>query len=214
MARDLILMIGINKVIKFLIFSDFLLQSGWGLIGPIFAIFLTKQIQGGSLEMVGFVAAAYWLTKSIIQPFIAKRLDRNHGEKDDFYFLVAGMYIANLIPLGYIFSSQPWHIFTLEFIRGLSMACVVPTWAAIFTRHIDKGKEAFSWSLESTGIGFAAGIAGAFGGILASLIGFKAVFVLVSIFGLLSSSALLLIRHNVFLKDHFAPRVPPNEKPF
>ena len=69
-------MIGINKVIKILITSDFLLQSGWGLIGPIFAIFLTKQIQGGDLKMVGFVASTYWITKSIIQPFIAHYLDK------------------------------------------------------------------------------------------------------------------------------------------
>ena len=207
-------MIKINKVIKILITSDFLLQSGWGLIGPIFAIFLTKQIQGGDLKMVGFFAATYWLTKSIVQPFIAHHLDKNHGEKDDFIFLVSGMYIANLIPLGYVFSSQPWHIFTLEFIRGLAMACVVPTWLAIFTRHIDKGKEAFSWSLESTGIGFAAAVAGALGGILATALGFKAVFVLLSIFGLLSSSVLLLIRHQIFLKNGFAPRLPPNKKPF
>ncbi|PIZ86980.1 MAG: hypothetical protein COX92_02140 [Candidatus Nealsonbacteria bacterium CG_4_10_14_0_2_um_filter_40_15] len=207
-------MIGINKVIKVLISSDFLLQSGWGLIGPIFAIFLTKQIQGGDLKMVGFVAATYWVAKSIIQPFIAHRLDRNHGEKDDFIFLVGGMYVANLIPLGYIFSTQPWHIFTLEFIRGVAMACVVPTWAGIFTRHIDKSREAFSWSLESTGIGFAAGLAGAIGAYLASVFGFKIVFVLVSIFGLMSSSLLILIRHQIFIKDHFAPRVPPSEKPF
>ncbi|OGZ22303.1 MAG: hypothetical protein A3D46_02745 [Candidatus Nealsonbacteria bacterium RIFCSPHIGHO2_02_FULL_43_13] len=124
------------------------------------------------------------------------------------------MYAANLIPLGYIFSSQPWHIFILEFIRGLAMACVVPTWSGIFTRHIDKGREAFSWSLESTGLGFAAGIAGAFGGILASLISFKLVFVLVSIFGLAASSLLLLIRPRLFNRDHFKPRVPPSEKPF
>jgi len=207
-------MIDINKVIKVLISSDFLLQSGWGLIGPIFAIFLTKQIQGGDLKMVGFVAATYWVAKSIIQPFIAHRLDRNHGEKDDFIFLVGGMYVANLIPLGYIFSTQPWHIFTLEFIRGVAMACVVPTWAGIFTRHIDKNREAFSWSLESTGIGFAAGLAGAIGAYLASVFGFKIVFVLVSIFGLMSSSLLILIRHQIFIKDHFAPRVPPSEKPF
>ncbi len=207
-------MIGINKVIKILITSDFLLQSGWGLIGPIFAIFLTKQIQGGDLKMVGFVASTYWIIKSIIQPFIAHYLDKNHGEKDDFIFLVIGMYVANLIPLGYIFSTQPWHIFTLEFIRGLSMACVVPTWSAIFTRHINKGREAFSWSLESTGIGFAAGFAGAIGAWLASIFGFKIVFVLVSLFGLLSSSALLMIRNSIFLKDHFAPRLPPSEKPF
>lgn len=93
--------------------------------------------------MVGFVATVYWIVKSLVQPTIAKYLDREHGEKDDFIFLIAGMYVANLVPLGYIFSTQPWHIYTLEFIRGLAMACVVPTWSAIFTRHIDKGREAF-----------------------------------------------------------------------
>ncbi|MBI2450219.1 MAG: MFS transporter [Candidatus Nealsonbacteria bacterium] len=207
-------MIKINRVIKILITSDFFLQAGWGLSGPIFAIFLTKQIQGGDIKMVGFVATTYWITKSIVQPLIAHQLDKNHGEKDDFKFLVIGMYVANLIPLGYIFSTQPWHIFTLEVVRGLAMACVIPTWSGIFTRHIDKGREAFSWSLESTGIGFAAGAAGALGGILVSILGFKVVFVLVSLFGLLSSSTLLLIRKNIFPKDHFVPRLPPLEKPF
>lgn len=204
----------LNKIIKILIASDFLLQSGWGLIGPIFAIFLTRQIEGGSLKMVGFVAATYWLTKSIVQPFIAHQLDKNHGEKDDFKFLIIGMYIANLVPLGYIFSSQAWHIFALEFIRGLAMACVVPTWAGIFTRHIDKGREAFSWSIESTGLGLAAGFAGAFGAIIASVLGFKIVFVLVSIFGLIATSVLLFIKPQIFPKDHFTPRLPPSEKPF
>lgn len=207
-------MIGLNKVIRVLITSDFLLQSGWGLIGPIFAIFLTKQIQGGSLEMVGFIAATYWIIKSITQPFIAHFLDITKGERDDFNFLISGMFLANLIPLGYIFSTQIWHIFVLEFIRGLAMACVVPTWSAIFTRHIDKGWEAFSWSIESTSIGFAAGFAAAFGGMIASVLGFKTLFVLVSVFGLISSSTLLLIRHQIFSRDHFVPKIPAKEKPF
>ena len=59
---------GINKVIKTLILSDFFLQSGWGLIGPIFAIFITQQIEKGTLAAVGFIAATYWLVKSIFQP--------------------------------------------------------------------------------------------------------------------------------------------------
>jgi MFS family permease len=210
---------GINKIIRILIASDFFLQAGWGLSGPIFAIFLTQQIGSsldaeGKIRMVGLIAATYWITKSVIQPFLAKWFDKNHGEKDDFIFLVVGMYVANLIPLGYVFSSQPWHIFTLEFIRGLAMACVVPTWSGIFTRHIDKGKEAFSWSLESTGIGFAAGFAGALGGFLAGSFGFKAVFVLVSFFGIISSSVLFLAKGHIFSKEHFAPVLPPNEKPF
>ena len=207
-------MFKINKVIKVLIGSDFLLQSGWGLIGPIFAIFLTGQIKGGNLAVIGYATAVYWVVKSIAQPFIAHYLDRNHGEKDDFIFLVIGMYAANLVPLGYIFSFLPWHIYVLEFIRALAMACVVPTWYAIFTRHIDKGKEAFSWSMESAGIGFAAGFAGAIGAWLAGLFGFKIVFVLVALFGFLSSSALLFIRNLIFVKDGFVSRIPPISKPF
>jgi len=204
---------GLNKVIKTLIFSDFLLHSGWGLIGPIFAIFITQQIQGGSLVAVGFIAATYWFVKSAAQPFIAHFLDVKKGEKDDFKFLIIGLFLANLIPLGYLFASQLWHVFFLEAIRGACMACVVPSWAGIFTRHIDRGWEAFSWSIESTGIGFAAAAAAAFGGILATLLGFKVVFVLVTFFGIASSFLLLLIRNQLFPKDHFKPKVPFGEKP-
>lgn len=204
---------GINKVIKILIASDFLLQSGWGLIGPIFAIFLTQQIKGGNLEAVGFAAAIYWISKSAVQPFIARFLDIKKGEKDDFKALIFGMYIANLIPLGYLFSTSILHIFLLEMIRGLAMACVIPTWAAMFTRHIDKGWEAFSWSIESTTIGFAFGFAAAFGGVMVTIMGFKIVFVLVSILGLMSSSMLLLIRRHLFLKNGFIPSLPPTQKP-
>ena len=207
-------MIGLNKVIRGLILSDFLLQSGWGLIGPIFAIFITQQIQGGSLVSVGFIAATYWFIKSIAQPFIAHFLDVKKGERDDFKFLIYGLFLANLVPLGYIFATQLWHVFLLEIIRGLCMACVIPGWAGIFTRHIDKGWEAFSWSIESTGIGFAAAFSAAFGGILVTFLGFKAVFILVSFFGLGSCLLLLLIRNQIFPKDHFAPRVPPLKKPF
>jgi len=206
--------IGVDKVIKTLILADFFFQSGWGLIGPIFAVFIIKNIRGGSLAMIGFVAATYWIAKSISQPFIAYFFDLKKGEKDDFKFLIVGMYVANLIPLGYLFSSQIWQIFLLEFIRGLAMACVIPTWSGIFTRHIDKGWEAFSWSIESTAIGFAFGFAAAFGGVMATILGFKIVFVLVSTFGLTASSVLLLIRNQIFPKDHFVSKLPPSEKPF
>ncbi len=204
----------LNKVIKTLIFSDFLLQSGWGLIGPIFAIFITQQIYGGSLVAVGFIAATYWFFKSAVQPFIAHFLDVKKGEKDDFKFLIYGLFLANLIPLVYIFSSQLWHIFLLEAIRGTAMACVVPSWSGIFTRHINKGWEAFSWSIESTGVGFAAAFSAAFGGMLAAFLGFKAVFFLVGVFGLSASSFLFLIRRQLIVaKKQFKPEFPPSEKP-
>jgi MFS family permease len=183
-----------DKVVRFLITSDFALNFGWGLIGPIFAVYITNQIAQGDIRVVGFTASIFWIAKSIFQPFIARYLDRNHGEIDDFYFLVGGLCIAGLVPLGYLFVSLPWHLFVLEFIRGIAMACAVPTWAGIFTRHIDKGQEAFDWSIQSTSFGFAAGIAGAFGGLAVNAFGFQAVFVFVTAFSMLSVALLFPIR--------------------
>lgn len=205
-------MIGFNKVIKTLIFSDFLLHSGWGLIGPIFAIFIIQQVEG-NIAAVGLIAATYWFIKSVTQPFIAHFLDVKKGEKDDFKILIWGMYLANLVPLGYLFATQLWHVFFLEAVRGICMACVVPSWYGIFTRHINRGWEAFSWSIQSTGIGLAAAFAAAFGGLLAAFLGFKVVFILVSLFGLASSSLLFLIRHQLFNEKDFEPKAPLKEKP-
>jgi len=188
----------LNKVIIRLITADFFLHSGWGLIAPIFAIFITEQIEGGSLEVVAFAVASYWIVKSTIQPFLANILDLVKGEKDDFDFLVYGSYINALIPLGYFFATDVWHIFVLEILRGITMACIVPAWYGIFTRHINKGWEAFSWSIQSTGIGFATGISAAFGGLIAIFLGFGPVFLLVCFFKLVSATLLLFARKNIF----------------
>ncbi|MDD5606394.1 MAG: MFS transporter [Candidatus Pacebacteria bacterium] len=192
----------INKVAVTFIFSDFLLHTGWGLIGPIFAIFLIENIKGGNLGTVGFVAATYWFVKSVSQPFIANAFDLNKGEEDDFKFLITGMVVANLVPLGYFFSTQIHHIFLLEAIRGMAMAFVVPAWLGMFSRHINKNWYAFTWSIQSTSIGLSMAFAAAFGGVIASLLGFKVIFILVSIFGLFSTSFLFSLRNKIFLKDH------------
>jgi len=63
-------------------------------------------------------------------------------------------------------------------------------WTAIFTRHIDQGKEATEWGLDATFVGLGIGISGILGGMIAQIFGFKTVFVLVGISGLLAASLL------------------------
>jgi len=195
----------INKVIKILILSDFFLLSAWGLISPILAIFIIENIKGGDAKVAGIAVGIYWLIKSIIQIPVGKHLDRNHGEKDDFYFLVLGTFLSSLTPLGYIFSSLPFHIYVLQSIHAIGMAMSIPAWGGIFMRHVDKGKEAFSWSLESSSIGIGAGIAGILGGIIAKSFGFVPVFISVTILGIISSLLLLLIAKEILPKEKVFP---------
>ncbi len=187
----------INKIIKFLIVGDIFLNSGWGLVGPIFAIYLLQDIQGGSAQVAGFATAIFWITKSIIQIPLARYLDRNHGEKDDFLFMIGGLFIAGLVPFGYLASSLPWHIYILQVIYAIGMAMAVPAWYAIFTRHIDKGNEAYEWSVYSTVLGFAFGISGALGGLIVGFVGFKVIYFIVGIFTITPSILLLFIKNDL-----------------
>ena len=193
-------LIPFNKVIKFLILSDFLLYSAWGLIAPIIAIYFVDAIEGGNVQVVGISAGIYFITKSLLQIPIGRYLDRNHGEIDDYWFMVIGTLLASFIPLLYIFIREPWHLYAAQAVYAIGMAMAIPAWGGIFMRHIDKGKEAQSWSIESSSMGIGAGITGIVGGTVAAAIGFTPLFVIVFVFGLVSVATLLVIRKNIFSK--------------
>ena len=202
----------INKIIRILIISDFFLNLGWGLLAPVFAIFILENIATQSIseasKVAGFAALFYWLTKSLLEIPIGHFLDKKHGEKDDFWFMVIGTFITALVPIGYLFSSMPWHIYFFQIIHAAGMAMTLPSWLAIFTRHIDKGKEAFEWSMATTSIGAGAGIAGGVGGIMAGIFGFNILFIFVSMFTLLSAILLLFVKNNIFTRDKYGFIIP------
>ena len=191
----------INKIIKVLITSDFFLNLGWGLSSPVFAIFILRNVTAQdplkAAEVAGFAALFYWIPKSFLQIPIGYFLDKRKGERDDFWFMVLGYFIMAFVPLGYSISSAPWHIYLLQMMYAFGMALALPSWMAIFTRHIDKGKEAIEWSMESSSIGIGAGIAGGLGGIIASALGFSILFIAVSILNFVSVAVLIIIRNDV-----------------
>ena len=187
----------INRIIKYLVLSDLVFWSGWGLITPIFAIFIVERIEGGSVLVVGMAAAIYWILKSCLRIPIGIFLDGCHGEKDDYWFLTIGLFLAALVPFGFIFAFLPLHIYLLQAVFALGMAMSLSGWAAIFTRHIDKGKEATEWGIDATLIGFGIGIAGLIGGWAVTQFGFEPVFIAVGILGFIGASLLLCLREDI-----------------
>lgn len=195
----------INKIVGILMASDFFLNLGWGLLAPVFAIFIVQNIAMDNIsqaaEVAGFAALFYWITKSLFEIPFGYYLDKHHGEKDDLWFMIIGTLLTALVPIGFLFSSEPWHIYLLQMLHAIGMAMSLPSWLAIFTRHIDKGKEAFEWSMETTSIGAGAGIAGGLGGIMAGVFGFQVLFIFVSIFTLIAGFLFLFIRKDIFVRD-------------
>ncbi|MEK7635912.1 MAG: MFS transporter [Patescibacteria group bacterium] len=191
----------LNKIIRYLIISDLLLWSGWGVIDPIFSIFVIENIAGATLISVGLLATIYWGVKSIAQIPISIILDKNKGEKDDFYMIIAGMLIAGVSAFSFVFAKELWQVYLIQFFKGLGFALYLPSWMAMFSRHLDKKHAAFDWALNSSSVGIGIGLAGIIGGSIASLFGFKSVFIATSLFAILSAIILLFVRKSIITKN-------------
>ena len=185
-----------NKIIRFLLFSDFMFYSGWGLILPVFAVYVTQKIEGGTILTVGVAEAVYLIANSLLRVPLGVFLDSRPNEKTDYFFMTAGLFAASLVPFGYILSTNIWHIYLLEGARGVFLAMSVSGWSAIFTRHIDKGREATEWGISAMSLGIGAGLCGVIGGAAITVFGFGWVFAAVGVLGLLGASALLALRND------------------
>ncbi len=192
---------GVNKVMRAYIYWDFVISSAWGLLSPVFAIFILQNIATGNVvegaKIIGFAALFYWVTKSILQIPIGNYLDKNHGEIDDFWFYAAGTIMTAFVPLGFLFASLPWHVYALQVFHAVGMSMVIPSSSAIFIRHTDKGKEAYESSLDSTLLGIGVGITGALGGIMVGYTGFTSLFLLTSLLNFVAVLFLFPVRRDM-----------------
>lgn len=187
----------VNRIIKYLLVSDFIFWSGWGLVSPILAIYVVRQIQGGSEMVVGIATAIYWILLSILRVPLGVYLDSKGSEKLNYYYMTAGLFAASFISFGFIFVTLPWHLYVLQAMHAVAMVANFTGWSALFTRHIDKGREATEWGLDATSVGIGTGVSALVGSWAAAQFGFKMVFVFVGLLGLIGSFLLLLIKKDM-----------------
>lgn len=188
----------VNTIIKVLIASDFIVWSSYQLFAPIFAVFVTDNIYSGSLAVVGIASALYLVSKSIFEIFVGVYVDRTRSEKDDLYTAIFGTFLTAVVYFLYIIIGSVWELYGVQILLGIGSAIAYPGWYSIFTHHIDKGKEAFEWSLYDvlTGLGMAG--SAALGGLLADRYGFDVLFAVVGITTIIGGFLLVLVRSKVF----------------
>ena len=206
--------LGVNKVIKTLVLADFLLISPWGFVNPILGIFAVSNIEGATLGTVGFATSIYWIIKSVFQIPISRYLDSSKSEADDFYSMIIGTFLVALVPIGYIFVQTTAHFYLLQIISAIGDAMSVPAWYAIFTRHIDKGKEGFEWTLNSVSVGLGAAWSAAVAGYIGDRFGFVPVFLLTALFILSGGVVFLLLTRKLIPQKKLItfPFIAPREK--
>jgi MFS family permease len=161
-----------------------------GLFGPIYAVFVEEI--GGDLLTAGSAYSAFAIAAGILIFFISRWEDHvKHQEK----LVVAGYALSCLGFLGYLLIREPWHLFVVQVIFGLGEAINTPAYDGLYSKHLDRGKFASEWGLWDSMYYITIGISAAIGGFLASLYGFRFLFVImffVSVIGLIISTFLVV----------------------
>ncbi len=183
-----------NKFIRALIFSDFLMYFSYGLLTPIFAVFITEQISGGTLEVVGIATAVYWVVRSLATIPLGRWMDKHEGEQDEFTLMFTGSLLMSITLMALVWASLPWHIYIIQALFGLFNSMAIPGWRILFSNHLDRARQGYEWSVADVSVALATASAAYFGSVIAGKYGFNSLFVLVGLVGVAGSITLLAVR--------------------
>lgn len=180
----------INKVILFLLLSDAFILTGFGLVDPILAIFISGDIQGGSIFTAGLASTIFFITKSIVQLPFSRYVD-THDNK--IRWLIVGSLLIAIVPFIYILARDIMYIYLAQFIYGVGSGLAFPTWLGLWSTHLDKNHESFEWSLYSTVISIGTAVSASIGAALSEFVGFQFTFGVVGIMSLSGCAVLYIL---------------------
>lgn len=203
----------VGKLVKYFVLSDLFFLGGWGFIDPVFSVFIVQKIAGATLITLGISAAIYWILKSVVQLPIANYLDRTAGEKDDFMALVGGLLLAGFSAISFALIDKTWELYLVQSIHAIAFAFYAAAWPTIFSRHLDKERISFDWSLDSTTAGIAAGVTGFLGGIVASAFGYVAVFIAAGVLSFVAAFIIMAVPDLILPKPTQKPVGPMEHAP-
>ena len=179
-----------NKKLILLIISDVLILSSFGLIAPIFAIFIKDGLIGGSLVTAGLATTIFLAVKSVLQLPLTWHVDK---QKHKTRLLILGTFLIITVPFIYIIAKSVYTIFIAQIVYGLGAALAYPAWFSLFTTYIDKKHKGFEYAIWSTGIGIGTAIAAFLGAEIASSFGFDYLFFVVGFFAFLGFLLLIIL---------------------
>lgn len=179
-----------NKKLLLLILSDILILSSFGLIGPIFAIFIIENLEGGTIVAAGLATTIFLVVKSTVQLPLSKIIDK---EKHKTHSLLLGTFLIISVPFIYVSAKSVYVIFIAQAVYGLGAALAYPSWFSLFTTYMDKRHRGFEYTIWSTGVGIGGALAAYLGAEVANLLGFKILFFVVGGIALMGFLILIVL---------------------
>jgi len=165
----------VNPLVKVFILSETFLWSGWNLVIPIFAIFAANEIQGSNIKIAATTYSTYLIVRVITELIAGKYLSGKKDAKKIFNTII-GTFIIAVSFIGFGLSNTVLPLFIFFGTIGIGMGISAPAKYSLFSCHLDKGKEAFEWSIYDATIFTGMALSIVLGGFIAAEYGFKLLF--------------------------------------
>lgn len=165
----------INPLVKAFILSETFFWSGQNLLAPIFSVFVAQELTGGSLEAAGTAVTVYMIARILAELYIG-RLLKNSTDTKKLWYAILGIIFVSACYLGMAVANTVEVVYLLQFIIGLGFGVISPAKYALFSEHLDKGKETSEWSIYDATVFGGMAFTAMLGGYIAQQNGFDTLF--------------------------------------
>ncbi|MHB8830985.1 MAG: MFS transporter [Patescibacteria group bacterium] len=120
--------------LRALVTGDMFYLTAFGLLTPIFALFLTERIPGANLLTVGISVAVYLAVVGVLRPFsqLYSKNDASGWRTQNLLWF--GSAFVVLTPFLYLLSRDMIDVYVIQLLYGIGIAFCEPAWS----RLIDK----------------------------------------------------------------------------
>lgn len=182
-----------NKALRILLITNGLILLSGAMFGPIYALFVEEI--GGDLLSAGLTGGIFALAAGLTTLVAGRYADKF---KRDEYIVAGGYALLGIGFLLYTAVHSLLFLFAVQILIGFAEAMYSPAFDALYSRHITKKKAGREWGAWESMNYFSAALGAALGGVVASFLGFSALFVMMASLCFISVFIILRVPKRVF----------------
>jgi MFS family permease len=180
-----------NKPLKILVATNAIILTAAAMFGPIYALFVEEI--GGNLMDASLTGAIFALAAGVTVLISGKLSDKiKHPER----VVIFGYLVMGLGFLLYTTVSSIWALFAIQALIGFGEAVYSPPFDALYSKNLNQKKAGSQWALWESMNYFTIVIGAAFGGLIATTLGFNALFVIMAFLCFTSATYIALLPKN------------------
>lgn len=178
----------VNKHIKILLGTNMVVLLSGAMFAPLYALFV-KDI-GGDILDAAFASSLFAISAALTVIGIGRFIDRSKQGK----LVMAFGYIIMAVGFALlVFTNHIWTLFLAQIIIGFGEALYAPAFDSLYSKNLDKNKEASEWGLWEAGNYIILAVGAVLGGYIVSTYGFQILFTIMAILTFLTSLYILLL---------------------